>query len=261
MSTANNAPKKKKILGGHKAHVQKLSTAIDKILGAFDMKNEAELLGLRDTLTRKAVILAQLDDEILQETEDDDIDDAIEANEAIQEKIQQKIREIDVLLRRAHKAEEDAKAAAKPETKTVKMRPKATVKLPKYEIKKFSGEPTVYRAFWDAFKVAIDDNDQLSKVEKFTYLQGYVTGDAVYSIGGLTATDANYVEALAILKQRYGNKQVIVNSHMKALTSLSSVQDDKDTKKRQSPVNANKEMFCSRINGNSGSKSKPTLFE
>ena len=42
---------------------------------------------------------------------------------------------------------------------------------------------------------------------------------------GLDATQANYKEALEILKQRYGNKQVIVNNHMDALIKLPQVAD------------------------------------
>ena len=156
------------------------------------------------------------------------------------------------MLKRAYKAEEDTKqasileksqealkqaaATATPTTPTSgsatpAVKPKTTIKLPKYEIKKFTGEPKDYRAFWDAFKVAIDENDMLTKVEKFTYLKGYLTGDAEESIKGLTSTDANYDSAVEILKTRYGNTQVIVNSHMRSLTNLGSVKDDKDTKR------------------------------
>ena len=244
--------KKSKIRGGHKAHVTKLLKQIDDLLATFDIKMEVELLGLRDTLRRKAEILSQLDDEILLATDDAEIPDMIELNEQVQINIQEKITAIDVMLKRAYKAEEDTKqaslleqsqkameqvaAAAKPAPSTSgnvtpAVKPKTTIKLPKYEIKKFSGEPKDYRAFWDAFKVAIDENDMLTKIEKFTYLKGYVTGDAEESIKGLTATDVNYDSAVDILKQRYGNTQVIVNSHMRSLTNLASVKDDRDTKR------------------------------
>ena len=228
--------KKKKIRGGHKTHVKKLLGQIDAIIYDFEITKEAELLGLRDALKLKALVLTQLDDEILMEAADDEISDMIEMNENCQLQIQQKITEIDVLLRRAYEAEKEMKESA---AKVVNVqsnfqppaRKKLTIKLPKYEIKKFTGDPKEYRPFWDAFKVAIHDNADLSKVEKFTYLQGYLTGDAEDSIRGLTSTDANYDEAVEILTQRYGNKQVIVSSHMRALTSLASVHDDKDTRK------------------------------
>ena len=236
--------KKTKIRGGHKAHLTKLLTSVTDVLKDFDLKKEVELLGYRDTLKRKAEILAQLDDEILMQTEDDDIDEMIEENEKIQSQIQAKITGIDIFLKKIHRFEDEKKAAEKTEPMRVSAAvsaaapvavpaatPKATIKLPKYEIKRFSGEATEYRAFWDAFQVAIDQNVSLSNVEKFTYLKSYVTGDAEDSIKGLTATDVNYKMAVDILKQRYGNTQVIVNSHMKSLTRLPSVHDDRDTKR------------------------------
>ena len=101
--------KKTKIRGGHKAHVTKLLAQVDTMLRTFDVKMEVELLGLRDTLKRKGEILSQLDDEILLETDDDEIPDMIETNEKIQLEIQEKITGIDVQLKRAYKAEEDTK--------------------------------------------------------------------------------------------------------------------------------------------------------
>ena len=98
--------KKKKIRGGHKAHVTKLLAQIEDLLKEFDIKMEVELLGLRDTLKRKAEILSQLDDEILLATDDGEIPDMIELNEQVQLNIQDKITAIDVMLKQAYKAEE-----------------------------------------------------------------------------------------------------------------------------------------------------------
>ena len=45
--------------------------------------------------------------------------------------------------------------------------------------------------------------------------------EALGTIKGLALTTVNYEEALCILGQRYGSKQVIVNSHMDALKQRS----------------------------------------
>ena len=116
MSTA----KKTKIRGGHKAHVQKLLAGATDIIREFDMKKEVELLGYRDTLKRKAEVLAQLDDQILLETDDEEIPDMIELNEKVQFQIQEKITEIDVILKRAYKAEEEKKVPITPEPTNLK---------------------------------------------------------------------------------------------------------------------------------------------
>ena len=99
------------------------------------------------------------------------------------------------------------------------------VRLPKLEIKKFGGNPREYRSFESAFRVTIHDNNCLSEVEKFTYLKSYLTGEAEMIIKGLDATAENYIEALKLLDERYGNRQVIVNSHMEAFFKLPNIND------------------------------------
>ena len=48
-------------------------------------------------------------------------------------------------------------------------------------------------------------------------------GAAAESIAGLSLTNANYEEAIVILKSRFGNKQQIINRHMDILLNLPSV--------------------------------------
>ena len=93
---------------------------------------------------------------------------------------------------------------------------KSRMKLPKLEMKKFSGDPKEYRTFRDAFEVSINNDRGLSGVEKFTYPQTCLTGEASRSIKGLALSNENYEQALEVLDQRYGNKQIIINSHMEA---------------------------------------------
>ena len=191
-------------------------------------------MALGETLKRKARMLLNLDEEILESlTGEDEISSAIEESEKLQVEIQTKITEIDVFLTRVHKDKGDPAVDRMNAAVTVleSARRKQKIKLPDYEIKKFSGDPKEYRAFWDAFSVAIGENEDLSSVEKFTYLKNHLLGEAAKAISGLTATSANYTEAVAILKQRFGNKQVIVNSHMAALTKIPKATDPKDTKK------------------------------
>ena len=113
------------------------------------------------------------------------------------------------------------------------MRERSKLRLPKLEIKKFGGNPREYRAFKDAFRVAIDENESLSNIEKFTYLRSYIIGEAEGSIKGLATTDNNYKEALEILEERFGNKQVIVNSHMDTLIKLPAVVGVNNTKSEE----------------------------
>ena len=51
-------------------------------------------------------------------------------------------------------------------------------------------------------------------------------GEAAYAISGLSLTNENYKEALDLLKNRYGNPQLIVSAHMSALVKLAKVESD-----------------------------------
>ena len=99
------------------------------------------------------------------------------------------------------------------------------IKLPKLEISKFSGDPTTWQPFIDSFNAAVNNSRSLSNVEKFNYLRSFMTGDAMHAISGLSLTNNNYDEAMQLLKNRYGNSQVIISAHMNALVKLPHVDD------------------------------------
>lgn len=104
------------------------------------------------------------------------------------------------------------------------------VKLPKLSIRKFSGDLTKWVTFWDSFNSAIHSNPSLSSVDKFNYLRSLVELSAAEAIAGLTITSANYDEAIATLKKRFGNPQLIVNRHMEALLGVTAVSSHLDIK-------------------------------
>ena len=101
------------------------------------------------------------------------------------------------------------------------------VKLPKLSIKKFGRDLTKWVTFWDTFNSSIHSNPTLSSVDKFNYLMSLVNAEA---IAGLTITSANYDEAIATLKKRFGNPQLIGNRHMEALLDVMAVPSHLDIK-------------------------------
>ena len=225
--------KKTKVRGGHKAHLKKLLASVNNCMAGFTLDKEAELLGLHDSLKRKAAILAKLDEEILNEITDDDIADEIEACEKVQESIDMKISEIDVLLSRARNVIQKLEGGSAP-SRVQSSQDTIEVKLPKLDIPEFGGDPKEYRGFWDAFQVSIDSKATLSKVSKFTHLKKALVGDPARSVRGLECTDANNDEAVDILKKLFGNKNIIISSHMDVLTNLTQVSTYHDTKRLRS---------------------------
>ncbi|XP_054628394.1 uncharacterized protein LOC129179316 [Dunckerocampus dactyliophorus] len=103
-----------------------------------------------------------------------------------------------------------------------------SIKLPKLYIKKYDGEISMWHEFWDQFETAIHENNDLSKVEKLTYLKSYLVGPAARAITGLKMTESNYDTAVDMLKERFGRKDMIVSAHMSKLLNLKPVKKSTD---------------------------------
>ncbi|XP_017468434.1 PREDICTED: uncharacterized protein LOC108360592 [Rhagoletis zephyria] len=78
----------------------------------------------------------------------------------------------------------------------------APVPLPKLQLPSFSGDPTEWLTFHDAFCSLVNSN-----------------GEALELVSCLAVSDSNYSEAWDLLTSRYKVMRVIVDSHIKALTS------------------------------------------
>ena len=102
------------------------------------------------------------------------------------------------------------------------------VKLPKLELSKFDGDIINWQGFWDQFLIAIHENDSLADIDKFTYLKSFLSDSALQSINGLSLNATNYKEAIDILHQRYGNKQVLISAHMQKLEKLPRIKSSND---------------------------------
>ena len=61
------------------------------------------------------------------------------------------------------------------------------------------------------------NNAALTSIDKFNYLNSLLESVAAEAVSGLTLSTANYEEAIAILKRRFGSKQLIINRHMELL--------------------------------------------
>ena len=95
-----------------------------------------------------------------------------------------------------------------------------TVKLPKLELPKFSGNVVDWPIFWDNFKAIVHDSD-LPPVSKFAYLRALLEGDAKASIQGLSPTAIHYDIACNLLNEQYGRSDKIIFAHIQGLLNLS----------------------------------------
>ena len=96
-------------------------------------------------------------------------------------------------------------------------------KLPKLQLKRFSGDMREWLPFWEQFDVAVHQNLQLSEAEKFYYLEGSLVGAAKRVVDGFTATSSCYEAAVSLLKEQYGDTEKIIDNHMQKLIALRPV--------------------------------------
>ena len=90
-------------------------------------------------------------------------------------------------------------------------------KLPKLTLDKFNGEVLSWQSLCGQYSVAIHTSNSLSYIEK-------ASGEC---IKGFSLTSPNYQKPVEILKERYGNKQILISSYMDVLVKLPKAENMK----------------------------------
>ena len=75
------------------------------------------------------------------------------------------------------------------------------------------GKNLKWKEFWDTFESTIYKNIDLENVDKFNYLRSQQWGQASEMLMSIELADDNYNTAIALLKERYGKKQVMIDLH------------------------------------------------
>ena len=205
---------------------------IEKRLSQLDELEESKqvtvlgaLTTLRDSLIELKSEFLGLDSEYLNLLESDE-----DYNEAYNESSQLRAK-IDIITGSVTRLLDSQKVEPS-HTPVSSHEPQApiAVKLPKLEIKKFSGNPSQWRSFWDSFQAAVGKHPHIEDVQKFNFLKGLVEGRAAAAISGLGLSSGNYNQAVSILSDRFGSKQVVITHHMDTLLQIQPVQAGTDVK-------------------------------
>ena len=104
-------------------------------------------------------------------------------------------------------------------------------KLPKLEVWKFGGNISEWQEFWDSFKSAMDRNETLAKIDKFSYLQGLLIEPVWSAIAGFSLTSANYKAAIQLLKKHYSKQKVIQRTYINDLLNWELIYGERDTQR------------------------------
>ena len=105
--------------------------------------------------------------------------------------------------------------------------PQSQSKLPKLVLPKFKGDITLWKTFWDSFCSAVHNNKNLTSIDKFNHLNSLLEGQAKRCIQGLSLSEQNYEAATELLRQRFGNPQLVISTHMDELLKIPACVGDK----------------------------------
>ncbi|GFV98142.1 integrase catalytic domain-containing protein [Trichonephila clavipes] len=107
-----------------------------------------------------------------------------------------------------------------PVTESSSERDVVKLKLPKFELKMFSGDPKEYLTFWSIFS-KIHDSEELTAIDKFQYLYQSMEPDskAARLISSFPIAE-NYPKTVEQLKLRFGREDLLVQIYVGDLLSL-----------------------------------------
>ncbi|UYV83383.1 hypothetical protein LAZ67_23000836 [Cordylochernes scorpioides] len=98
---------------------------------------------------------------------------------------------------------------------------KRQIKLPKFELKKYTGELGEWLSWWSHFeKILLDES--LSDVDKFEYLiQSMVIGSKAHRlVTSFPLTQKNYNKVIGDLKDRFGDRDLLTELYVRKLLKL-----------------------------------------
>ena len=238
---------KKKVRAGHRGFLTGVLPNVDECLNSYEAEKKVEPVKWHTVLKEQLDKILPLDEEIYAEliadekSTEEDITAEIDRAARLKADVLQRLAAIDEKLavlqpglsENQHMSGppsspyqnvvENGATSSSANSKTVR------VKLPKLEVRKFSGKLEEWQEFWDSFESAIHANDSLSNVDKFSYLRGLLLEPARSAITGFALTSANYEAAVELLKKRFGKKTAIQRTLVNELLNTRPVFNESDT--------------------------------
>ncbi|GFT87370.1 putative RNA-directed DNA polymerase from transposon X-element [Trichonephila clavipes] len=175
-------------------------------------RNEVNALykQLQDKFSRLETIQEEISDLLLTSH---DLKDTYQEDFSKAEEYRDKFCQIFSIL----EASQEQKILVSKENNSVQKR---KFKLPKLELRKFSGEPKDYLAFWSQFEKI--HMDATIAEDKFQYLLQCLVPDskAARLMSSFPPTKNNYLKAITQLKERFGRDELLVQIYVRDLLSI-----------------------------------------
>ena len=95
----------------------------------------------------------------------------------------------------------------------------SSARLPKLELPKFSGDLKAWAHFLGSFEMRVHNRNH-SRIDKFSYLISLLSCSALAAVQGLSVPADHYNTAIAIIKERFVDLQVLIFRHVEELCNL-----------------------------------------
>ena len=233
MAEAKELTQKRRARGGQRSSLTKMIQSVNQLVEDFKEENRQEVKKFYLQLKEKMETLNKLDEQILDlvsATEGGDVDKEVDEAGKYKEDLFKAMISCEEALSSKEKEKEKGPVVIK-EAIPVPTLKKVRVKLPKLESKTFDGKAYEWQEFWDSFENSIHTSEQLSDVDKFSYLRNMLNGAAKTTTAGFSLISANYNAAIELLEKRYGNATTIRQAHINKLLNLSPVYNENDTER------------------------------
>eukprot|EP00731_Ephydatia_muelleri_P007453 Em0003g1701a len=212
--------KQKRTRAGHRGSAKRIISQAQETIDSGEI-NVSKLSQYLKTLKEKVETLRNLDAKILEAMEDgDELITEIEQADLNREVIELAILDIEAALQLG----EGRKSADRPTQATLNDAGRASSNV--------TSSPQVNDTTHLHSDAVIEGSEpaSASPLDEFNYLRTLLEGPAAAAVAGLSLTSSNYTEAVAVLKKRFGNKQLIISAHMDMLMNLEGVSSGQNLK-------------------------------
>ena len=195
----------------------RLEVTNDKLMDAYEEESNSEA-------SAEFQSILEQDSEFM-----DSVIDKVSQLKVLKEEVERKRRELDTnhtqnLEQRLTQVQEQMSLLQSSQTRSEEfcLQPPLTgaVKPTQIDIPTYSRDVLKWKEFWDMFEASVHNEKRYVNIDKFTYLKSKLSGDALEAIAGYQLLNENYQIVVDVLKKRFGNKQVVIDSYYHNLSHL-----------------------------------------
>lgn len=118
------------------------------------------------------------------------------------------------------------------------------VKFPQINLPTFTGHYHDGMEFHDTFQSLIHNNISLDDIQKLYYLKSCLKGEAANVVKSVEVSASNYVVAWSLLNDRYENKRLITNKHIRTILEFKNISKESSIALRSLSDELNKNVRC-----------------